>query len=334
MIVSCASTKLSADEKALFKDLQPWGIIFFARNLSHKAQIINLVEELKHSMDRDNLLVFIDQEGGRVSRLPKEHFRVPPSPTTFAELYFRDQTKAKRACYLNALLTGIELKSLGINVNCAPMLDLPQIDADPIVTERALGNQPSQVIDLAQEIINGYKQAKVAPVIKHMPGHGRAKSDSHKTLPVVTASKQSLNDWDFLPFKAFANECMAMTAHIVFQQIDGTVATQSSVLIEQIMRKAIGFNGILMTDDINMNALKGSISDRASASLNAGCDLVLHCSGELNEMKELLDVCTLLRGESLNRAKTVEEIAFARLPELDEQTIKAELDDILNANML
>ncbi len=334
MIISCASTTLSAEEKALFKELQPWGIIFFARNLTHRAQIIDLIEDLKHSMGRDELLVFIDQEGGRVSRLPEAHFRVPPSPTNFAELYFRDQTKAKRACYLNALLTAIELKSLGINVNCAPMLDLPQIDADPIVTERALGNQPSQVIDLAQEIIDGFKHANVAPVIKHMPGHGRAKSDSHKTLPIVTASEQSLKDWDFLPFKAFANECMAMTAHIVFQHLDTNAATQSPRLIKEVMRESIGFNGILMTDDINMNALKGSISDRASASLNAGCDIVLHCSGELQEMKELLEVCNPLSGDSLMRARRAEAVAFPSLPKLDEDSIKAELDEILNAIVL
>lgn len=333
VIVSCESYSLTDNEKSLFADLQPWGLILFSRNIENPSQVKKLVEQCRQAVGRNDMLVFVDQEGGRVSRLPNSYWRVPPSPTKFAQMYFSNQAASKRACFLNALLTAIELKAIGINVNCAPMLDLPQANADAIVTERALGNQPSQVIDLGTEIINGFKTAGVAPVIKHMPGHGRATCDSHLSLPIVEATLQALEEWDFLPFKAFANEAMAMTAHIVFNKIDNKVATQSDVIINDIMRKRIGFNGIIMTDDVNMQALNGNIQSRVKASLAAGCDIALHCSGKFEEMKALIDVTSELSGQSLERATEAEKLAFADAGKHDEQSIKDELNSLLNNSL-
>lgn len=330
VIVGCSSTQLTDQESLLFNELQPWGLILFARNIENPAQIKALIEDCKYAMGRDNLMVFIDQEGGRVSRLPKKYWRVPPSPTIFAKMYETNQEKAKRACMLNALLTGLELKALGINVNCAPMLDIPQDNASSIITERALGNTPQQVIALAQQISSGLKQAGVAPVIKHMPGHGRAISDSHLELPVINASLDELNDWDFLPFRALATESMAMTAHIVFPQIDNDFpATISPTLINKVMREIIGFNGLIMTDDINMHALSGTVASRAHQSIAAGCDIALHCSGNFAEMQSLLSVAEPLNSEVSTRALAAEKIAFSQIGQTNIEETKDELERLL-----
>lgn len=333
IIVGCNAMQLSDAEQNLFRELQPWGLILFARNIDNPTQLKSLIEQFKQAVSREQLMVFIDQEGGRVSRLPEKHWRVPPSPTIFAKLYLHNRTAAKRACFLNAMLTGLELKSLGINANCAPMIDIPQQNADAIVSERALGNTPQQVIDLGEQIIKGLKEVGVAPVIKHMPGHGRATSDSHKSLPVVDASLTELTEWDFAPFLALANEPMAMSAHIVFSQIDAlNAATVSATVIRQVMREALQYKGLIMTDDINMHALSGDVASRAKHALDAGCDVVLHCSGDLNEMKSLYTVTHELAGESLSRAMTAEQFAFASMPNIDIEDIAAELSALLTEN--
>lgn len=330
VIVGCSSTQLSAQERSLFKELQPWGIILFARNIDNPAQIINLIEDCKTQMQRDDLMVFIDQEGGRVSRLPSSHWRIPPSPTVFSNMYEENIETAKRACLLNATLTGLELKVLGINANCAPMLDIPQSNANNIIAERALGDSPQKVIDLARQITNGLKRASVAPVIKHMPGHGRATSDSHLELPEVNASISELNDWDFIPFKALNDECMAMSAHIVFDQIDRKLAaTISPTVVSKIMRDIIGYKGLIMTDDLNMKALSGSVASRARQAIAAGCDIALHCSGDFDEMQSLLGVAQELSSESLIRANTAEKVAFKPIPDIDSAELKAELDSLM-----
>lgn len=332
VIVGCSAWRLTSQEKVLFKELQPWGVILFARNIESPEQVKSLIEDCKTAMGRNNLMVLIDQEGGRVSRLPETHWRVPPSPTVFAKMYETNPEIAKRACMLNALLTGIELKALGINVNCAPMLDIPQANASTIITERALGKNPQQVIELGKQISQGLKQAGVAPVIKHMPGHGRAISDSHLELPVVDASLNELNTWDFLPFSALAEETMAMTAHIVFPQIDKDLpATISPTIVNKVMREIIGFTGLIMTDDINMHALSGTIASRTEQAISAGCDIVLHCSGNLDEMQSLLDVTSPLSGLALTRAIAAEKIAFAQTTDAQNniQEITNELESLL-----
>lgn len=330
VIVGCSSSELNDNERALFSELQPWGIILFARNIISPSQIIRLIEDCKKAMQRNDLMVFIDQEGGRVSRLPGSHWRIPPSPTVFAAMYEQNIENAKRACLLNATLTGLELKALGINVNCAPMLDIPQENASSIITKRALGHTPQKVIALGEQISKGLKLAGVAPVIKHMPGHGRATSDSHLALPHVNASANDLNNGDFIPFKAFNKEAMAMTAHIVFDQIDPNLpATISPTVVNNIMRKMIGFDGLIMTDDINMHALSGTVLSRAQQAVAAGCDIVLHCSGELDEMTSLLQVASTLEGKTLQRTQAAQQIAFQAAPNICEQEIKEALSALL-----
>ena len=198
IIVGCHTLSLSYNEISLFKELDPLGFILFARNIDHPNQVIALIEQFKQTLNKEDIMVLIDQEGGRVSRLPNTHWRVPPSPTIFAQMYLKNTKLAERACYLNALLTGLELKGLGINVNCAPMLDVPQSNAASIISERALGTSPEQVIALGKQIVQGIKDAGLAPVIKHLPGHGRATSDSHIELPLVSSSFNELARCDFL----------------------------------------------------------------------------------------------------------------------------------------
>lgn len=331
VIVGCSSTTLSTKEAALFSQLQPWGVILFSRNIQDPKQVIKLIEDIKSALGRDELIVLIDQEGGRVSRLPAKHWRVPPSPTVFARMYEGNQEIAKRACLLNAILTGLELKTLGINVNCAPMLDIPQSNSAKIIVERALGYNAAQVIELARQITTGLKRAGVAPVIKHMPGHGRAQSDSHLELPQVDATFDELNELDFIPFKALASECMAMTAHIVFNQIDKEFpATINPRIIQKVMRSTIGFDGLIMTDDINMHALSGTVAERAAAATKAGCDIALHCSGDFEEMHSLLEVAQPLSGKALSRAKIAEDIAFKAMPDFDQAELRQELDALLS----
>ncbi|MDT0596324.1 beta-N-acetylhexosaminidase [Glaciecola petra] len=331
IIVGCHTLSLSNNEISLFRELDPLGFILFARNIDHPSQVIALTEQFKQTLNREDIMVLIDQEGGRVSRLPNTYWRVPPSPTIFAQMYLKNTKLAERACYLNALLTGLELKGLGINVNCAPMLDVPQSNAASIISERALGTSPEQVIALGKQIVQGIKDAGLAPVIKHLPGHGRATSDSHLKLPLVSSSFNELARCDFLPFQALSNEAMAMSAHVVFSDIDSAQpATISATLINKIVRQHIGFDGLLMSDDINMQALSGDVASRAEACLSAGCDVALHCSGNFEEMKSLLDVATQLEGQSKTRADTAEKQAFAKLPELDPSAINTELNHLLS----
>ncbi|WP_395339430.1 beta-N-acetylhexosaminidase [Ningiella sp. W23] len=335
LIVSCSGLVLTQDEASLLSELQPWGIILFARNIESPLQVRRLLDDIKLALDDDELVVLIDQEGGRVSRLPYPQWRIPPSPQVFAKLYERDKHKALRACFLNNLIIGCELKSVGINVNCAPMLDIPQKDAADIIHERSYGNAHSadniqQVIALGEQVISGLEQAHVSAVIKHIPGHGRGRSDSHFTLPRVEASLNELENSDFKPFLALNHAPMAMSAHIVYEAIDSlNPGSVSKTVVKELIRKRIGFEGLLMTDDINMQALKGSISERARQALDAGNDVVLHCSGEFEEMASLLDVASPLSGQSKYRAAYAKQQATLPMPVFDIEAAQAELSALL-----
>ena len=322
---------LTPSEKHLFNEIKPWGFILFARNLASPQQVGKLVDDLKSTLGRDDAVILIDQEGGRVSRLPQAHWPIPPSPTRFAQLYRQDTDAAIQAMKLNYQLIGHDLKTLGINVNCAPMVDIPQPEASPIVTERAYGKDSQAVIVLAKAVIEGLKEAGVAPVVKHAPGHGRATCDSHHFLPTVSATKDALEQSDFKPFRALRHETMFMSAHIVFDQIDAQhPATQSPDVIDTIIRQHIGFDGLLMTDDINMEALSGDVTTRAIDALNAGCDVILHCNGNIDEMTQLGKVIPPLQGESLKRAIKAEERAFCHAKPMDIPHIKRTLEQILS----
>ncbi len=288
LILGSRSSTLSADEKELFKALKPLGLILFARNCDSPKQLLRLTEEFRQCVDNPSALVLIDQEGGRVSRLPQQHWRVPPSPTVFAELYQKDKWLALEAMYLNYLLIGRDLREVGINVNCAPMLDIAQPDAAPVVTDRAYGYDPDSVTELAKMVVTGLHDAGVEAVIKHAPGHGRATCDSHFELPHIDASLLSLDKWDFVPFKALNNCAMMMTAHIVYDQISPNVpATLNPDIMTEIIRTRLGFTGLVMTDDIDMKALCGTIEDRAKQAFLAGCDVVLQCDGDITKMRQL-----------------------------------------------
>lgn len=332
IIFGCSGLELTPSEKHLFKQIKPWGFILFARNLDSPEQVKKLVNSLKQTIEREDAVILIDQEGGRVSRLPESHWRVPPSPTHFADLYRHSPKAALQAMQLNHQLIGHDLKSLGINVNCAPMVDIPQANASNIVTERAYGDNSDAVIALAHAVIKGLKSAGVAPVVKHAPGHGRATSDSHHFLPTVSASQEALMLTDFKPFKALNQSPMFMSAHIVFDRIDPLhPATQSADVIQSIVREHIGFDGLLMTDDINMKALKGDVAHRASHALAAGCDIALHCNGNLNEMSQISETILPLEGEPLRRAKNAEIQAFAKPMAFDIQEIKQTLETLLSS---
>lgn len=283
-LFGCAGTKLSADEKSFFRDADPLGFIIFTRNAENPAQLSSLIADLRETVGREYAPVLIDQEGGRVARLGPPNWPEFPPAATYGQIYKENKENGIAAAHLGGQLIGHELHQLGINVNCAPVLDLPQNNADPIIGDRAFGNDLDLIIDLGRAFARGLMQAGIAPVIKHIPGHGRALVDSHKDLPRVDTPVHELEN-DFAPFKALHYMAWAMTAHVVYTDIDPhNPATFSSQVIENIIRKKIGFRGFLVSDDLSMNALDGSMKSRAARALIAGCDAVLHCNGKMDEM--------------------------------------------------
>ena len=284
----CAGTRLTPDERALFSDSNPHGFILFARNCVEPSQIKDLTASLRAAVDRDDAPVLIDQEGGRIQRLNPPHWRAAPSAAAFGALAQKDRVAAREAVKLNAQLLASELLALGIDVDCAPVLDVPVAGAHGIIGDRAFGTDPALVGDLGRAACAGFLAGGVAPVIKHIPGHGRARADSHLELPTVETSLDDLAKTDFAPFVANADAPYAMTAHVVYTALDAKLpATLSAHVIDTVIRKRIGFDGFLFSDDVGMKALTGPFSERARAALTAGCDGVLHCSGDFTEMREL-----------------------------------------------
>lgn len=292
LIVGLQGTDLSADELAFLRDVQPWGVILFARNLDHGDQIHRLVSTLKETLAGAATPILIDQEGGRVARLRPPLARAHLPADIYGQLYAHNQDQAIEACFLGGVRLAEDLRRYGITVNCAPCLDVRQADADDIIGDRAFSSDPNSVAILGQACINGLKAGGVMPVIKHIPGHGRAKCDSHHALPIIRATYEALRDVDFYPFSVCREGVLAMTGHLLFEALDGDhVSTCSPHIIEKIIRQEIGFTGLLMSDDISMQALAGTIEDRARQALGAGCDLILHCNGDMDEMTALAEVC-------------------------------------------
>lgn len=288
VVVGCAGLALTPAEQALFAEKRPFGFILFARNIDNPAQVKSLVAVFRAAVGNPDAPVLIDQEGGRVARLKPPHWPVFPPAARFGALYQQDAAAGREAAYLNARAIGAELAALGIDVDCAPVADLPVAGAHDVIGDRAYGFNPEIVAALAEATMRGLLDAGVLPVVKHMPGHGRARADSHLELPVVEASQAVLEASDFLPFKALRSAPWAMTAHIVYAAYDQTLpATTSAKVIHEVIRGHIGFDGVLISDDLTMKALNGALPDLAQASLSAGCDLVLHCSGKLDEMAAL-----------------------------------------------
>ncbi|MBI2236888.1 MAG: beta-N-acetylhexosaminidase [Magnetospirillum sp.] len=292
-VFGCTGLALSDDERRFFAAVRPLGFILFARNIDTPEQVRALVTSLRDSIGRADAPVLIDQEGGRVQRLRPPHWRSAPPGAVFAELAGRDAAKAREALYLNFRLIGRELAALGIDVDCAPVLDVPVPGAHDVIGDRAYGRDPARVAELGRVVCEGLLDEAVLPVIKHIPGHGRAMVDSHLSLPVVEASRAELEAEDFPSFRALRDAPWAMTAHVVYTALDDRApATTSARVIGEIIRGVIGFDGVLVSDDLSMKALGGSFEERTRASLDAGCDLVLHCNGV---MAEMLAVAAALR---------------------------------------
>jgi beta-N-acetylhexosaminidase len=303
-IYGCAGTTLAPEEQTFFRETQPWGFIVFARNIVDPAQMRTLAESLRETVNDPKAPILIDQEGGRVARLKPPHWQERPAVARFGELYLRDAETAREAVYLNARLIAHDLCEAGINVDCLPLLDVPVTGADAIIGDRAFSSDPSMIIDLGRAVIEGLMEGGVLPVMKHIPGHGRATADSHLALPRVTTDAEELSATDFVTFRSL-NQCpMAMTAHVVYDAIDPQrPATTSPKLIRDVIRGEIGFDGLLMSDDVSMNALSGPLSVRAKSALFAGCDVVLHCNGKMTEMREVAEESKPLEGPALKRAE-------------------------------
>ena len=289
-ILGLSGPALTPDERAFFREADPAGYILFRRNCHEPAQLRALTDDLRDLAGRPDLPILIDQEGGRIVRLGPPHWPDFPGQWRFAELYERAPISALEAARVNGLATGMVLAQAGINVACAPVLDLLHPGAHPVVGERALGSDPVQVASLGRMVIQGLAEGGVAGIMKHMPGHGRARADSHFELPVVTATAQEL-EADLTPFRKLAQRArIGMTAHIVYSAWDEErPATHSPELIATVIRGAIGFDGLLLSDDLEMAALAGSLGERAQRAIAAGCDLALYCSGVLAESAQVAE---------------------------------------------
>lgn len=303
VVFGCAADTISDDERRLFADADPLGFILFKRNCRTPDQVRGLIDSFREAVGRADAPVLIDQEGGRVQRLGPPHWRDAPSAARFAGLGGETALEAVR---LNARLVAHELSELGITVNCAPVLDVPKTDADPIIGDRAYGNDPLRIAELGRAACDGLLAGGVLPVIKHIPGHGRADADSHKALPRVDAPLDDLRAVDFKPFSSLAKMPWAMTAHVLYSAIDDkNPATLSSDAIDMI-RFAIGFAGVLVSDDLSMEALSGSLAARTEAALKAGCDVALHCNGNMEEMQAVAGAASRLSEISMTRVKVGE----------------------------
>lgn len=301
VIFGLQGPRLSSAEKAFFRDANPWGFILFARNIETPDQVKALTQSLRDTVGRD-VMIFIDQEGGRVQRLRSPHWFDYPSLGSIAKSYSDNKRNTRRAIFLHHRLIAADLRALGINANCAPVLDIPVKDADPIISDRAMGTNAQQVIDLGQAALAGLLTGGVAPVVKHIPGHGRATVDSHLALPRIPNWLPGLNGSDFLPFKTLNEAPMAMTAHIVVEGLDKRAPVTISPAAIKFIRERMGFDGLIMTDDMDMKALTGSLSGLTRAALTAGCDIALQCSGKLPAMVEVAKGSRYLEGDARRRA--------------------------------
>lgn len=301
-ISGCAGPVLSQDERAFFRDARPCGLILFRRNCEDREQVRRLVGEFHDAVGEGRALVLIDQEGGRVQRLGPPHWRGYPPARSFGRLYQANPERGLSAARAAAQLMGLDLSELGITVDCAPVLDVPAAGAHDVIGDRAYGTDPETVIALGRAVAEGLMAAGVLPVVKHLPGHGRAGADSHLALPVIEETAQELAAIDFRPFIALRDLPLAMTAHVLLPAFDGEhPATTSAVIMAQVIRGAIGFDGLVMSDDISMSALRGTLGERSAQAIAAGVDVVLHCNGVLAEMKAVANVVPVLHGKAASR---------------------------------
>ena len=311
-ITGVGGLALTDRERAFLREAQPWALILFRRNVASPQQLRGLIDEMRDVLGW-RAPVLIDQEGGRVQRLGPPHWPVYPPGAAYGAAYDRDRELGLAAARLGARLIAADLAELGIDVDCLPLADVPVRGADPIVGDRAYGDEPGKVAAIARAIAEGLGEGAVLPVLKHIPGHGRAGVDSHNKLPVVGTDRAVLEATDFAAFVPLADLPMAMTAHVVFAAIDPAApATVSATIVREVIRGFIGFDGLLMSDDISMEALSGSVGERARDAIAAGCDIVLHCNGDMSEMTAVAAGVPPLAGAAARRAEAA--LAGRKIP--------------------
>ncbi len=300
-IFSLAGPTLSDQERAFFRDSDPAGYILFGRNIESREQLRAVTDDLRTIIGREKLFICIDQEGGRVARMKPPIWPAYPPGETFDRLYDIAPISAIEAARVNAEALGLDLAEAGITVDCHPSLDVRVDGAHDVIGDRALGRDPMRVAALGRAILDGFDAAGVAGCLKHMPGHGRSIADSHKELPRVEATAEEL-ERDLAPFRALAHYPVGMTCHLVFEAWDPEhPATQSPIVVEDVIRRQIGFDGLLLTDDIDMQALSGSIPERSVKAIEAGCDLVLNCWGRMEDMRGIAERCGSLSDRGIKR---------------------------------
>jgi beta-N-acetylhexosaminidase len=328
-ITGVSGLELTGAERTFIRSERPWGLIIFKRNIETRDQVSNLISEFRDEVGETGAPVLIDQEGGRVQRFGPPNWPAYPPGAVFGALYDLDPALGLRAAWLSARLIAADLIETGVTVDCLPLADVPVAGADAVIGNRAYGTEPGKVAKIARAVTEGLEQGGVLPVLKHIPGHGRATADTHFRLPEVDTPRSELERVDFAAFQPLADLPMAMTAHVVFSAIDPAhPATTSATIIRQVIRGVIGFQGLLMSDDVSMNALSGSIAERTRAIFAAGCDMVLHCNGNLDEMRDVARETPVLSGTALERAERA--LVSRRAPQaLDRQAARAELDALI-----
>ncbi|MBO0902209.1 beta-N-acetylhexosaminidase [Jiella sonneratiae] len=324
-IAAPAGLTVSGEERRFFGAERPWGFILFARNVGSKNQLADLVAELKELGGRETTPIFIDQEGGRINRLRPPLAPAYPTPAAIGRLFALDPEAGERAAWLQGRLLAADVMAFGINADCVPCLDVPVAGAHSVIGDRAYGLNPETVAVLGRAVADGAMAGGVLPVMKHVPGHGRGNADSHLELPRVETSRNELAKSDFAPFRALATLPAAMTAHILYTDVDPRhPATLSPIVIDSVIRKEIGFDGLLMSDDMSMKALSGDLYDLSAAALTAGCDVVLHCNGEMDEMRRVASAAQPLAGDAERRAAACEAVIARRSETMDEAALRAE----------
>lgn len=331
-ISGCANLSLSQDEVQFFKKYNPWGLIVFKRNCESPDQIRNLTAQFRGAVGRKDAPVFIDQEGGRVQRLgpPSSYWRKYPAAMEYGKQYDRSTSLALKTARSVGRLMADDMAEIGITASCLPVLDVPQPGSHDVIGNRAYSMRPEHIMVLSRAHTVGLMEGGVLPVMKHIPGHGRAEVDSHHNLPVVKAPRIELERVDFLPFVGFADCPMAMTAHVIYEALDKEFpATLSRKIIKNVVRKLIGFEGLLMTDDLSMKALQGTFTEKANMALAAGCDMLLHCNGVMSEMEEVAEAAIPLAGKAMRRAKLALKTKRKPLP-YDKKQALNDLEAILS----
>ncbi|CAL8981228.1 Beta-hexosaminidase [Rhodoplanes serenus] len=312
-ITGVAGPRLGDAERQFVRAARPWGLILFRRNIENPGQVTALIDEFRSECGFE-AAVLVDQEGGRVQRLGPPHWPAYPAGACYGALYRRDPAAGLAAARLGGRLIAADLAPLGITVDCLPLADVPAPEGDPVIGDRAYGDRAEVVAAVAAALAEGLAAGGILPVLKHLPGHGRAACDSHRALPVVGCDRETLERTDFAAFRPLARLPLGMTAHVVYTAIDpDRPATLSPTVIAEVIRGRIGFSGALMTDDLSMGALSGSLAERTRGALAAGCDLALHCNGNLVEMEQVAGEAPVLSGAAAGRCAAA--LAARRSPE-------------------